>query len=70
MMIRDELRDDLTTVLESYMDEIGTEELFYSSIKFLTLALYDCTQNHKEALKVLRSAVDDGIKIYMDNKEK
>jgi hypothetical protein len=63
-----DLTDDLMTVLEGHMDELDTEELFFHSLRFMTLTLYETMDNHKEALKVLRAAMDDGIKTYIDNK--
>lgn len=65
-----ELRNDLTMVLESFTDEMETDELFYNSIKFMTAIFYKCAGNHKHALKVLKLAVDDGFQIYIDNQEK
>ncbi len=64
-----DLKDDLTTVLESYMNEISMYDLFYKSIKFLTTTLYQFSESHKDALGILKSAIDDGIQTYVDNKK-
>ena len=55
------IQDDLLTVLESYMDEMDTDAIFYQSLKFMIVSLYEFTENHKEALKLLKLAMDDGI---------
>lgn len=64
-----DMNDDLMTVLESYMDELDTDQLFYNALKFMTTTLYDCAENHQHAFKVLKISMDDGIKNYMDKKE-
>jgi hypothetical protein len=64
----DELTDDLLTVLEGHMEEMDNEELFFHSIRFMTLSLYECMENHQYAFKVLKLAMDDGIKTYIENK--
>jgi hypothetical protein len=61
-----DIQDDLLIVLESYMDEIEANEVFYHAIKFMTVALYECSENHKEALKVLRMSMDHGIQASID----
>lgn len=55
------LKDDLITVLESYMEELGVEETFYTALRFMTVALYETTDSHKAALSVLKMAMDHGI---------
>lgn len=64
-----EFQDDLLTVLESYMDEIEANEVFYHAIKFMTVALYECADGHQEALKVLRMAMDHGIQAAMSDRK-
>ena len=64
------IKDDVITILESYMEELGVEETFYTAIKFMIIALYECTPSHKEALKVMKMAMDHGIQAAMkDRKE-
>lgn len=58
--------DDLLTVIESYIDEFETNEVFYHCIRFLTEALYESNSSHQEALKVLRLAMDHGIQASID----
>lgn len=65
-----ELNDDLMTVLDGHMDEFEMEEVFYNAIKFMTFAMYECLEDHKLSLKTLRLAMDHGIQMHMDNKEK
>jgi DNA polymerase III delta prime subunit len=64
----DELTDDLLTVLEGHMEEFESEELFFHSIRFLTMSLYETMENHQQAFKVLKLAMDAGIKTYVENK--
>lgn len=64
-----DIQDDLLTVLESYMDELEPGEVFYHSIKFMTIALYECADSPKEASKVLRLAMDYGIVAAMEQRK-
>ena len=63
------INDDLLTVLESYMDEIEPNEIFYHALKFMTVALYEWSDSHKEALKILRLAIDQGIEAAVKHKK-
>lgn len=65
-----ELRQDLTAVLDNFTNEIEKDELFYNSIKFMTAEFYKSSDNYKHALKVLKLAFDDGFKIYINDEEK
>lgn len=64
-----DLTDDLITVLDGHMDELDMEEVFYYSLRFMTVTMCECLENHHRSLKILRSAMDDGILTYMQNKE-
>ncbi len=64
-----DLHDDLLTVLDGHMDEIPMESVFYESIKFMTHALYECIGYPEDSQVILRLAMDEGIKQYMDRKE-
>lgn len=59
------LHDDLLTVLESHIDEIETGELVYEAIKFMTIQLYEIASRHSEAFRLLRLAMEDGIKTHV-----
>jgi hypothetical protein len=65
-----DLTDDLLTVLDGHMDEMDMDQVFYESLKFMTMTMCDCLENDQKSLQVLRRAMDDGIIMYMDNKEK
>lgn len=65
-----DLTDDLLTVLDGHMDEIDMDELFYTSLKFMTVTMCDCLENDQKSLRVLRRAMDDGIIDYMNKREK
>ena len=56
------LTEDLITVIESYIDELGVEETFYLAISFMTLALHEATDNPKSVLNILKMAMDHGIR--------
>lgn len=64
-----DLTDDLLTVLDGHMDEIEMDELFYTSLKFMTITMCDCLENDQKSLRVLRRAMDDGIIDYMNKRE-
>lgn len=63
------LHDDLMTVLDGHMDEMEMQEVFYNALKFMTFAMYECLQDHKLSLKVLRMAMDHGIQMHLNKKE-
>lgn len=65
-----DLTDDLMTVLEGHMHELDQDILFHKAISFITLMLYECSQNHQHALKVLKVGMEEGIAAYMSKKEK
>lgn len=58
-----ELNDDLLTVLEGHMDEMSNDVLFYSCIKFMTTALCDCLESQDQAVKILKMATEDGMRV-------
>lgn len=64
-----DLCDDLLTALEGHMDEMSVDEVFYNSIVFMIKALYECTETHKEALKILRMACDDAIRTHIKERQ-
>lgn len=66
--ILQQIEEDLLTVLESYMNEIEPNEVFYHCIRFMTSTLYAFNDNHREALKVLRMAMDQGIHAAMEER--
>lgn len=57
-----ELTDDLMTVLESHIDELGSDVMFYTCIKFMTIGLYDNMSSHDQAMKVLKLSIEDGMR--------
>lgn len=63
-----EFTDDLTMALDSYINDLTTEQLFSTALKYLTFTLYECTQNHKKAYGLLTEAIDEGIQMYMDKR--
>ena len=65
----DDIYEDLLTILEVHIESMDASTLFYHIIKYLTTTLYECAPSHSEALKVLRVAMDDGIKEFMNKKE-
>lgn len=65
-----DLTDDLMTVLDGHMDEMDSQEVFYHAIKFMTFAMYECLEDHKISLKTLKLAMDHGIQMHLDKKEK
>lgn len=66
--IQQQIEEDLITVLESYMNEMEPNEVFYHAFKFMTSTLYAFNDNHREALKVLRMAMDHGIHAAMEER--
>ena len=64
-----DLQEDLLTILEAHSEDVDMEILFYQIIKYMTSALYECAPSHTEALKVLRLAMDDGIRDHLKKKE-
>lgn len=63
------MNDDLLTVLDSYMDEMDMQDVFYYALKFMTFTMYECLEDHKLSLKTLRHAMDQGIQLHMQTKE-
>lgn len=64
-----DLQEDLLTILEAHCEDVDMAILFHQIISYMTTALYECAPSHSEALKVLRLAMDDGIRNHM-NKDK
>lgn len=60
--IVNDMKDDLLTVLESYMDVMEPNEVFYHSIEYMTYALCEFNESDKEVLKVLKMAMESGMK--------
>ena len=65
----DELIDDLMTVLESHIDEMGLDEVFSNAFKLMTFSLYECMDNHKVSLKVMRVGIDEGMQLHLERKK-
>lgn len=63
-----DLHEDLLTIIEAHSEDISVEILLYRIIKYMTTALYECT-SHKEALIILRLAMDDAIREHVKKKE-
>lgn len=60
-----DLEEDLMIVLEAHMDTIEFESLFKHILMFMTKVLYDTAPNHKEAYRVLREGMNEGIKNHV-----
>lgn len=64
-----DLQEDLLTILEAHSEDVDIALLFHHIIRYMTTALYECAPSHSEALKVLRLAMDDGIRDFMTKKK-
>lgn len=64
-----DLIDDLMTVLESHIDEMGIDELFYNAFKLMTFSLYETMDNHKLSLKTMRAGLDEGMHLHLERKK-
>jgi len=60
-----DLTDDLLTVLESHMDILGRDELFFYTLNFVAKAMYDCIEDHKISREILAKAIDKAISDYV-----
>lgn len=64
-----DLEEDLLTILEVHIDEMETDELFYHIFKYMTTALYSIAPDHKVAMKVLRTGIDEAIEAHVSKKK-
>lgn len=65
----DDLEEDLLTILEAHIDEMETGEMFYHIFKYMTTALYAMAPDHKIAMKVLRTGIDEAIEAHVAKKK-
>lgn len=63
------MQDDLMTVLESYMDELEMQDVFFYSLAFMTFTAYECLEDHKLSLKIVQGAVENGISQHIALKD-